>query len=79
MSAVKPDSDLIHAVCPACTQVNIASREAAVGPMLIDSLAEYAGAYNTVFLAGPEGQGPRPIELAIMPGKSGGWPFTQPV
>ena len=41
--------------------------------MLIDSLSEYAGAYNTVFLAGPQGQGPRPIEVAITPGKTGGW------
>ena len=54
--------------------MNIASREAAVAPTLIDSLAEYAGAYNTVFLAGPEGQAPRPLELTIAPGKSGAVP-----
>jgi hypothetical protein len=55
-------------------QVNIASREAAVAPTLIDGLAEYAGAYNTVFQAGPEGDAPRPLELTIAPGKAGARP-----
>jgi hypothetical protein len=52
-------------------QVNIASRDAAVVPAHIDSLGEYAGTYNTVFLPLADGQAPRPIELAIASSKSG--------
>ena len=60
-------------------QVNIATREAAVAPALIDSLAEYAGTYTTKFLKGTDGQQAPQLELTIAaPSKNGAHALSVP-